>query len=103
MKKVEQNTNKVNPSNLIGKPNCKYVCSSSDTMQKAIKILPKKKTLNTFLKNGFKSRNYNGILPCFFLGNLLTLFFSMSNVRINFIRVSSGFIISSINPRAAAP
>ncbi len=45
---------------------------------------------------------YNGILPCFFLGSLSTLFSSILNALINFKRVSFGSITSSIKPRSAA-
>ena len=39
---------------------------------------------------------YKGIFPCFFFGNLSTLFSSILNARINRCLVTSGLITSSI-------
>jgi len=38
---------------------------------------------------------HNGIFPCFFLGNVLALFFNMEKARISFWRVCDGRITSS--------
>ena len=43
-----------------------------------------------------------GILPCFLLGMVSTLFSSILYAFISLVRVSSGRITSSMKPRAAA-
>jgi hypothetical protein len=45
---------------------------------------------------------YKGMLPCFFLGELSTLFLSIRKARMILGRVSCGSITSSMNPRSAA-
>lgn len=45
---------------------------------------------------------YKGMLPCFLRGNWSTLFSNILKARNNFLRVSLGWITSSIKPREAA-
>ena len=50
----------------------------------------------------FSLNSYNGIFPCFLLGNTSALFSNILKALINFERVSSGRITSSTKPLSAA-